>query len=332
MVNTITVRNVNEALPRGLQLLECLGIGETSRNGTVIVFPDPVVTEYSRPWERVLFSQVRDANPCFHLMESLWMLGGRNDLAFLQEFVSTFGQFSDDGVTLHGAYGHRWRTHFDIDQLGWLVEELKQNPDSRRAVLQMWDATADIPKLSEGGKDVPCNVTAFFDRRGGVLNMTVCNRSNDMIWGAYGANAVHFSFLLEYMAAAVGVPMGKYRQFSNNLHVYPGNIGAEKMRVMKEEDGERNPYSSLEVYALPLVDEPATFLLELGAWFEWGGEPPEGYVWANKFLSRVASPMLRWWRFRKRGMTSEAWEAVNDIAAPDWRRACIEWSNRREKK
>jgi hypothetical protein len=53
-----------------------------------------------------------------------------------------------------------------------------------------------------------------------VLDMTVCNRSNDMIWGMLGANVVHFSFLQEYIAQQVGVSMGRYYQFTNNLHVY----------------------------------------------------------------------------------------------------------------
>ena len=50
--------------------------------------------------------------------------------------------------------------------------------------------------------------------------MSIVNRSNDMIWGAYGANAVHMSMLLEYMAAMTGFQVGIYYQISNNLHAY----------------------------------------------------------------------------------------------------------------
>ena len=50
--------------------------------------------------------------------------------------------------------------------------------------------------------------------------MTVCNRSNDMIWGAYGANAVHMSILMEYVAVAVNAPMGSYYQISDSFHIY----------------------------------------------------------------------------------------------------------------
>jgi hypothetical protein len=50
--------------------------------------------------------------------------------------------------------------------------------------------------------------------------MTVFNRSNDIVWGAYGANAVHFSFLLEFMSRLTNYPVGTYTQISVNWHAY----------------------------------------------------------------------------------------------------------------
>ena len=108
----LEVRNVNEALPAALELLEKDGISETSRNGPVLRIPYPVTIAYKRPWERVLFSNARDANPYFHLFESMWMLAGRNDLGWIQQFNSRMSEFSDDGISLHGAYGYRWRKWF----------------------------------------------------------------------------------------------------------------------------------------------------------------------------------------------------------------------------
>ena len=74
------------------------------------------------------------------------------------------------------------------------------------------------PVEGEGRK--PCNTQIYFWSRNGKLNMTVANRSNDMIWGAYGANAVHMSFLQEYVASMCGVKCGIYTQFTHNLHAY----------------------------------------------------------------------------------------------------------------
>jgi thymidylate synthase len=217
-MKVLTARNVHVALPHALKLLRDEGIERQSRNGPVLQAPFPVTTVYERPWERVLFWKDRDANPFFHLYESLWMLAGRNDLAPLLKYAKNMASYSDDGKTLHGAYGHRWRQYFDTDQLPEIIHLLRSNPNDRRCVLQMWDAQDD---LGTDWKDVPCNTIATFQRDfDGKLDLTVFCRSNDIVWGCYGANAVHFSMLLEYVAAGIGCPMGVYRQVSINWHGY----------------------------------------------------------------------------------------------------------------
>ncbi|MHC4157178.1 MAG: thymidylate synthase [Planctomycetota bacterium] len=129
------------------------------------------------------------------------MLAGRNDVEWLAYFNANIANYSDDGEKFHGAYGYRWRKHFEGDQLMDIARALKANHDCRRQVLQIWDACDDLGRCS---KDLPCNLTVHFQIGGTrirpVLNMTVFNRSNDVVWGAYGANAVHFSMLQEYMA------------------------------------------------------------------------------------------------------------------------------------
>lgn len=228
-MKVIEARNVHFAFARALNLLSEIGVARDSRNGPVLQAPCPVTTVYERPWERVLFWPERDANPFLHLYESLWMLAGRRDIAPLVRYAKNFVNYSDDGETMHGAYGARWRDHFSqydpihkeydtYDQLWQIAMTLKQDPTDRRCVLQMWDVSND---LGRNGKDLPCNLTATFQI--GVddkLHMTVFCRSNDVVWGCYGANAVHFSFLLEYMALWIGVPMGTYTQVSVNWHGY----------------------------------------------------------------------------------------------------------------
>src|SRR5580698_2494000 len=138
----IHATNVNDAVDNGFHYLAVAGVEENSRNGKVIVAPEPVLTTYTHPTERVLFSPLRDQNCFFTFFESLWMLAGRNDLAWPLYFNSKFGQFSDDSKTLWGAYGMRWREWFGYDQLPLVMKELKKNPNSRRVVLAMWDATS----------------------------------------------------------------------------------------------------------------------------------------------------------------------------------------------
>lgn len=224
----ISVRNVGHALPAGLRLLKNEGWSRNSRNGPVYVAPWPVTTVYQCPSEKVAFWPVRDTNIAFLIYEALWMLAGRNDLEPLTRYIKDFSRYSDDGKTLHGAYGYRWRNHLNsihhekrigrLDQLDTIAQRLKHDPEDRRSVLQMWDAEYDLDYPS---KDVPCNVTATFQRDvNGRLDLTVFNRSNDVIWGAYFANAFHFACLLEYVANKIGCDIGVYRQVSVNYHAY----------------------------------------------------------------------------------------------------------------
>src|SRR6266478_1362063 len=119
----LRVSNVNVALSEGLWWMKSAGVKEDSRNGPVLVSPEPVMTVYTRPTERVLSSPLRDANPFFHLMEALWMLAGRNDVAWPAQFAKQILQYSDDGVILWGGYGARWRRWFGYDQLTLLIKE-----------------------------------------------------------------------------------------------------------------------------------------------------------------------------------------------------------------
>lgn len=331
----ITARNVNDAVALALPYLISEGIEETSRNGTVLTAPTPVMTVYNKPAERVLFGELRDANPFFHLMEALWMLNGRNDLAFPMYFNKNFASYSDDGETVHGAYGHRWRKNFGYDQLQVIIEELRRNPNSRRCVLSMWDASAkcnfgadDLYKAVSGGKDVPCNTAAYFDLRGGVLNMTVLNRSNDVIWGAYGANAVHFSVLQEYIAFAVGAPVGVYRQFSNNFHVYTGIYDIYKLSQIAEESKVHNYYREDRVKPHPLIST------DLETWnkdlvnFMWN--PVDGAELVDPFFKDVVKPMYMAW-YRRKEKLGTGLTSILTVQAEDWRTACIQWISRRER-
>ena len=336
-IYNINVRNVNDALPLGLRMLaNNNGVDEESRNGPVRVLPNPVITSYDRPMERVLFSPLRDANPFFHVMEALWMLSGRNDVSFPTQFNSKFDQFSDDGSTFYGAYGYRWRKWFGYDQLEAICEELTINPLSRRAVLAMWDAggqrdnsvlvgMCDLYQAGNGGKDVPCNTHIYFRNNQGYLDMTVMCRSNDIVWGAYGANAVHFAFLLEYMAARLGLQVGKLFQFSNNFHYYVDVVGDyQKVMAMAADAEEHNYYRTKLLRPMPLVVDFAVFDQEVDAFIEC-----DEVDYTEPFIRDVAEPMRQAWSLHKVKDYAGALTYAHSIKAEDWRVACTEWLERR---
>jgi thymidylate synthase len=348
-------RNVNE-----LYMLAMNAVGKDldgrdvahhpSRNGPMVEFMDPVTSVYWKPRERVLFDATRDCNPFLHFFESLWMLAGRNDLAFLTQFTKNMANFSDDGATLNGAYGHRWRHHFktrwmepeqtpgegathhheDFDQLAWAIYELQQNPNSRRVVIQMWNGNEN-----HNSKDIPCNTSVMWKLRHGVLDMTVTNRSNDMIWGCYGANAVHFSFLHEYVASSVGAKVGTYYQVSNSLHCYPELDVTKRCFDNVPPYSNNDPYKLNEVNVFPLFWGGATqldFDSDLLMFFEiWnaGGRDFPAENFQTAFFREVVTPMWdTFWALKHGGGINDA---VQDIAASDWQRAVQEWLQRRGK-
>lgn len=369
----INARSVSEALSSGLHTIKLRGIAKPSRVGDVLVSTSPIMTMYQDPTNRVLFSPIRDANPFFHVMEALWMLAGRNDLPWLTRFNKKFAAYSDDGgKTQPGAYGYRWRNYFGHDQLMDIILELRQNPDTRRCVLAMWDGGAretwqrtlgqnripikgfaqaiadneeqpgDFYAAVMGSADVPCNTHAYFDTIDGRLNMTVCCRSNDIIWGAYGANAVHFSFLLEFLAAATGIPMGVYRQFSNNFHLYTNIVPEEQIMplardvertdryLMKESIHALNKVPAMpELRKVPLMQtDLETFERDLQAFMGVG----IGYEYQNPFFRTVAEPMYVAHGYYRDKNYDMAIDMADTIKAEDWRAACVEWLLRRRTK
>lgn len=329
MIFYVHARNVNEALYEALHTIQSPGASDFvhTRNGPAHVLKGPLVTELRAPEERVLFWHLRDANPFFHLFESLWMLDGRNDVAFPAQFAKQILEYSDDGHTLAGAYGHRWRRKGPDgrDQLEMIAEALMDDPNTRRAVLQMWDM---VPDLTDPGKDVPCNLIVAFDIRQNRLNAYISNRSNDMVWGLYGANAVHFSILLEYMARWIGVPVGTMTTFSVNAHIYPSLI---KARKMLEGPDYFDHYRSAVAAPFPLM---GTFTDV----YEWDAmlrnfliSPGDDEPLPDPFFSGVAQPMYKAWRSWRDGNTERAIQLCDNIVASDWRIACTEWLFRRLK-
>jgi len=327
MVTTVRATNVNVAFEEALWRLKTLEPEpEESRNGPVLMFPGPLVTTLTRPRERVMFWDRRDANPFFHLMESLWMLNGRNDVAFPAHFVKRFREFSDDGAYLHGAYGYRWRRHFGFDQIWTAIKMLQGTPGTRRVAIQMWDSRKDLGYISN---DIPCNLIAVVDTRGGELNMYVSNRSNDIVWGLYGANAVHFSMLQEFLASALNLPVGTLTTFSVNAHLYTGLGKAMKMLGSPLKD---DRYAHLGLRPYPIMakhgDDDYTQRWEKQL-DEFLRRPGKTLDYEEPFFSEVAEPMWRSWEAWKRKdmFMAEHWAWA--IEAGDWRTATVEWLERR---
>lgn len=330
---TLDVRNAHRALPLGLCSLFTSGRRRDSRAGGVYHVTQPVTTAYRRPDELVVFHPERDANPFFHLMEALWMLGGRDDAEFVSRFNARIKQFAQDDGRFHGAYGKRWRGHFGFDQLDRVADNLRENPDCRRQVLAMWDAPRDLLTARDASqcRDVPCNTHVYVSRDAdGCLDVTVGCRSNDIVWGCYGSDSVTFGILQQYLAAAVGCEVGRYWQMSNNYHGYVTT--AEPLVGLIGRMYEACPYELEEVEVVPLVSNLAEFRGDLDMLLDEG---TRGIGYKNRFIRSVTLPMMRAYEhFRDRGDPRRFAKAKMALDAMprrcDWLRACVEWLDRKE--
>lgn len=325
----VNTRNVITALRWGVDYFkrnERYGTARvvTARGMRTLEAEEPVCTVYAAPTERVVFSPARDANPFFHFFEALWMLAGRKDLAFVEQLSKNMANYSDDGETLWGAYGWRWRSFFGLDQLGEIIAMLRAEPDTRRAVLGMWDPSTDLLAAKAAAKDVPCNTTAFFKARDGKLNMTVCNRSNDMIWGCYGANAVHMSMLQEYIADKVGLRVGTLRQVSDSLHIYLDNASAPVWERLKAASN----MEFADLYAPKAIVQPHPMRSSEAGWdadLDLFMDRARPRTFKTKFFRDVVAPLWCGWEHRSQ-------QSVAKCAAEDWRLAASDWLIRRETK
>lgn len=339
-MHLIRVRNVAEALPLGLQYLARSGRPVPSRNGPTLEAPGVVMTVYDNPTERFVLDPVRNCNPFFHFIEGLWMIAGDNRVGALAHFNKRMLDYSDDGLTLNGAYGHRARFQFGVDQLDAVRMRLLNDRDTRQAVVCLWDPAKDVNAIT---KDRPCNDLITFRIRDRHLDMVVHCRSNDVIWGAYGANAVHFSMIQEWLAASVGVRVGTYTQVSDSYHVYT-DLPLWKQYMSGEwrpYEHVVNPYDRDDVYPVQLFEDHEEALLAqqeavgffniLGTGAPLDATITGGYASALKsfVFSDVVRLMVLAWVNHKNGQPSAALACTDRIAAPDLRVACQEWLERR---
>lgn len=157
---------------------------------------------------------VRVLNPAFAVAEALWILSGSDD-SWIFVYNRALERYADDG-RLQGAYGprmRRWRG--EVDQLQHVRRLLTRDPDSRQAVIQLYDPARD----SRGHRDVPCTLNYRFFVRGGRLDMHNTMRSND-VWLGLPYDLFTATLLHELMAGWLGVELGTYHHHVDSLHLY----------------------------------------------------------------------------------------------------------------
>ena len=292
---------------------------EESRAGKVRALAEPLCVKSQWPTRRVLFNKGRNANPYFHFFEALWILRGEKNAEFPSRFCKNVYQFAEEDTgDFHGAYGWRLREHFGIDQINKVVLKLRNNPQDRRTVMSIWDPDAD---LDSDVNDIPCNIALCPRVVNGALDLTVFNRSNDIVWGMLGTNIVSFSMIQEYMAAGIGVRVGSLYQISVNAHIYERHF---HFLYRDNDQGCQDLYNLDRVRPYPMVESYAHFGSDLFEFFE-----ADRRRFSNPFFKEVVMPMMRSWEAYEGGDITTAKTELHYCMASDWKLACTEWLQRK---
>lgn len=320
---SIETYNVCDAYVESYWKMKIHGVEEKSRNGPVLSIRRPFFLTIHNPYERVLFDPERNANPFFHVMETIWMLAGNDHVGFPSKFNREYVKYAEENHKVHGAYGTRWRWHFGLDQIESVINLLRTDPTDRRAVIAMWDPHVD---LGAKKRDLPCNTHIYFRVTHDKLNITVCNRSNDLLWGMLGANIVHLSYLQEIIAHGAGLEVGEYQVFSNNCHVYK-----DRPDVVKFLQGPKpcDLYARQKLKYMPILDEGEDVFNLLIDCKEFIMNEFHIVPYETHWMNTVAVPMFLAYQDRLLKL-SDGMKYVDRIEAEDWRVACRNWVARRK--
>lgn len=218
----------------------------------------------TRPRARLLhLPPARILNPAFAVAETVWHLLGTDD-PWIFDYNSQLRQYADDGV-LRGAYGPRMRRWGgSLDQLAQSITTLRHDPDSRRAVIQLYDPARD----ALGHRDVPCTLGFRFHLRNGRLHMSTTMRSQDA-WLGLPYDAFFATVLHELMAGWVGAQLGEYHHHVDSLHLYERDLAAADLRLTETE----------QVAEMPALATPWTGFDQLLGQVRRGGSIPEHRGW-----------------------------------------------------
>ena len=155
----------------------------------------------------------------YMLGELAWYFTGREDVEFISKFSSFWEHISDDGVTNRSAYDAIVFNRYGFDQVAQVIDTLKRDPYSRRAVIHF-----NVPNTERfETKDEIFTIALVFELREGKLDCTGIMRSND-VWLGTPYDVVFFTELQKHIANKLGVAYGKYTHFAVSLHAYAEDI------------------------------------------------------------------------------------------------------------
>lgn len=168
------------------------------------------------------------------IYELLWFLNGDTNAKWLQERgVRIWNEWADEDGNLGHIYGYQWRSWPDyngghIDQITKVIDDIKNNPDSRRMIVSAWNV-ADLNNMNLP----PCHILFQFYVADGRLSLQLYQRSADTFLGV-PFNIASYSLLLMMVAQVTGLKPGDFVYTTGDTHLYTNHIEQAHLQLTRE--------------------------------------------------------------------------------------------------
>lgn len=174
------------------------------------------------------------------IYELLWFLQGDTNIKYLNDHgVTIWDEWADENGDLGPIYGKQWRAWQGyngdtIDQISNAVNDIKNNPNSRRIIVSGWNV-ADLQSLIKGKKTAPppCHTLFHFNVTNGRLSCLLYQRSADTFLGV-PFNIASYALLTMMMAQVTGLKPGDFVHMTGDTHIYNNHIDQVKLQLSRE--------------------------------------------------------------------------------------------------
>ncbi len=167
------------------------------------------------------------------IYELLWFLKGDTNVRYLQDHgVRIWNEWADEQGELGPVYGYQWRSWPDyngghIDQISQVVDQIKNNPNSRRIIVNAWNvACVNDMKLP------PCHLLFQFYVADGRLSLQLYQRSADTFLGV-PFNIASYALLLQMMAQVTGLRAGDFVHTTGDTHLYLNHLEQARLQLTR---------------------------------------------------------------------------------------------------
>ena len=166
--------------------------------------------------------------------ELIWFLSGDTNIAYLKENgVRIWDEWADADGNLGPVYGYQWRSWptpdgGHIDQISQVVNQIKNNPDSRRMIVSAWNV-ADVNQMALP----PCHTLFQFYVLDGKLSCQLYQRSADIFLGV-PFNIASYALLTMMMAQVCGLKYGDFIHTFGDAHIYNNHLEQAKLQLSRD--------------------------------------------------------------------------------------------------